>query len=90
MKDIGWVDNTRTNITDHEGVNRDLKDWPSVVKDGIDRSRQLTWEKAAKSRANYKGVEGGVDDLTTRKLYNYLAQKPPMNAGALHTIITDG
>eukprot|EP00972_Heterocapsa_arctica_P084055 12383371-Heterocapsa_arctica.AAC.1 len=28
MKDIGWVDNTPINITDHEGVNRDLKDWP--------------------------------------------------------------
>eukprot|EP00972_Heterocapsa_arctica_P044774 6606660-Heterocapsa_arctica.AAC.1 len=61
MKDIGWVDNTPTNITDHEGVNRDLKDWPSFVKDGINRSRQLAWEKAAKSRTNYKGVEGGVD-----------------------------
>eukprot|EP00972_Heterocapsa_arctica_P081607 12029265-Heterocapsa_arctica.AAC.1 len=64
MKDIGWVDNTPTNITDHEGVNRDLKEWPSFVKDEIDRSRQLAWEKAAKSRANYKGVEGGVDEFT--------------------------
>eukprot|EP00972_Heterocapsa_arctica_P048714 7179218-Heterocapsa_arctica.AAC.1 len=61
MKDIGWVDNTPTNITDHERVNRELKDWPSFVKDGIDRSRQLAWEKAAKSITNYKGVEGGVD-----------------------------
>ncbi len=24
MKDIGWTDNTPTNITDHEGVTRDL------------------------------------------------------------------
>eukprot|EP00972_Heterocapsa_arctica_P115745 16449476-Heterocapsa_arctica.AAC.1 len=72
------------------GVNRDLEDWQSFVKYGIDRTRQLTWEKAAKSRANYKGVEGGVDDFTTRKLYNKLAQKQSMNAGALHTIITDG
>eukprot|EP00972_Heterocapsa_arctica_P049468 7281297-Heterocapsa_arctica.AAC.1 len=59
MKDIGWIDNTPTNITDHEGVNRDLQDWQSFVKDGIDRARQLAWEKAAKSRDNYKGVEGG-------------------------------
>eukprot|EP00972_Heterocapsa_arctica_P006433 943620-Heterocapsa_arctica.AAC.1 len=89
-KDIGWVDITPTNITDHEGVNRDLKDWPSFAKDGIDRARQLAWEKAAKSITNYKGVEGGEDEFTTRKLYNHLAQKQPMNAGALHTIITDG
>eukprot|EP00972_Heterocapsa_arctica_P040954 6036298-Heterocapsa_arctica.AAC.1 len=39
---------------------------------------------------NYRGVEGGVDEFTTRKLYNYLAQKQQINAGALHTIITDG
>eukprot|EP00972_Heterocapsa_arctica_P007554 1103624-Heterocapsa_arctica.AAC.1 len=90
MKDIGWIDNTPTNITDHEGVNRDLKDWQSFVKYGIDRARQLAWEKAAKSITNYKGVEGGVDEFTIRKLYNKLAQKQPMNAGALHTIITDG
>eukprot|EP00972_Heterocapsa_arctica_P101085 14898887-Heterocapsa_arctica.AAC.1 len=51
MKDIGWVDNTPTNMTDHEGVNRDLNDWPSCVKDGIDRSRQLTWEKAANTQS---------------------------------------
>jgi hypothetical protein len=31
-----------------------------------------------------------VDELTTRKLYNKLAQKRPMEAGALHSIITDG
>eukprot|EP00972_Heterocapsa_arctica_P020747 3058091-Heterocapsa_arctica.AAC.1 len=70
MKDLGWTDCSPTNITDHEGTNRDLKDWQSFVKDGIDRARQLAWEKAAKSRSNYKGVEGGVDEFTTRKLYN--------------------
>eukprot|EP00972_Heterocapsa_arctica_P110890 16329328-Heterocapsa_arctica.AAC.1 len=90
MKDIGWIDNSPTNITDHEGVNRDLQNSQSFVEDGIDRARQLAWGKAAKSRNNYKGVEKGVDESTTRKLYNKLAQKQPMNAGALHTIITDG
>jgi hypothetical protein len=35
------------------------------------------------SRPNYKGVEKlKVDEFTARKLYNYLAQKQPMNAGA--------
>eukprot|EP00972_Heterocapsa_arctica_P006756 987079-Heterocapsa_arctica.AAC.1 len=61
MKDLGWVDNTPTNIKDHNGVTRDLKDWPSFVRDGIGTARQLAWEKAAKSRSNYRGVEGGVD-----------------------------
>eukprot|EP00972_Heterocapsa_arctica_P088755 13087019-Heterocapsa_arctica.AAC.1 len=54
MKELGWVDNTPTNITDHKGVSRDLKDWPSFVRDGIDRARQPAWEKAAKSRPNYE------------------------------------
>eukprot|EP00972_Heterocapsa_arctica_P077682 11456331-Heterocapsa_arctica.AAC.1 len=27
MKDLGWTDNSPTNITDHEGVNRDLQNW---------------------------------------------------------------
>eukprot|EP00972_Heterocapsa_arctica_P012922 1898459-Heterocapsa_arctica.AAC.1 len=59
-------------------------------RDGIDRARQLAWERAAKSKPNYKGVERGVDEFTTRTRYNKLAQKQPLNAGALHTIITDG
>eukprot|EP00972_Heterocapsa_arctica_P033027 4859620-Heterocapsa_arctica.AAC.1 len=46
--------------------------------------------KGGNNIANYKGVEGGVDEFTTRKLYNYLARQQPMNAVALHTIITDG
>eukprot|EP00972_Heterocapsa_arctica_P025261 3721167-Heterocapsa_arctica.AAC.1 len=90
MKELGWVDNTPTNITDHNNITRELSEWPSCVKDGTNRARQLAWEKAAKSRPMYNGVEKGMDEFTTRKLYNYLAQKQPMNAGALHTIITDG
>eukprot|EP00972_Heterocapsa_arctica_P080711 11893220-Heterocapsa_arctica.AAC.1 len=68
MRDLGWADNTPTSITDHNGVTRDLKDWSSFVRDGIVRARQLAWEKYAKSKTNYKGVEGGVDEFTTRKL----------------------
>eukprot|EP00972_Heterocapsa_arctica_P014826 2185339-Heterocapsa_arctica.AAC.1 len=46
--------------------------------------------KTAKIMQNYDGVEKGVDEFTTRKLYNFLAQKQPMKAGALRTIIIDG
>eukprot|EP00972_Heterocapsa_arctica_P008810 1293196-Heterocapsa_arctica.AAC.1 len=60
------------------------------VCQGRYKQSQLASEKAAKSRPNYKGVEKGVDEFTTRKLYNFLAQKQPMHAGASHTIITDG
>eukprot|EP00972_Heterocapsa_arctica_P011257 1650886-Heterocapsa_arctica.AAC.1 len=35
-------------------------------------------------------MERGVDEATTRKLYLKLAQKDPMKAGALHTIIAGG
>eukprot|EP00972_Heterocapsa_arctica_P065812 9713538-Heterocapsa_arctica.AAC.1 len=42
------------------------------------------------NRPNYKGVERGVVEATTRKLYQTLAQKYPMKAGALHTILADG
>eukprot|EP00972_Heterocapsa_arctica_P076573 11295184-Heterocapsa_arctica.AAC.1 len=85
MTELGWVDNTPTNITDHNEITRELSEWPSVVRDGIGRARQLAWEKAAKSKQHYKGAES-----TTRKLYNKLAQKQPLNAGVLRTIITDG
>eukprot|EP00972_Heterocapsa_arctica_P052158 7671990-Heterocapsa_arctica.AAC.1 len=61
MKELGWVDNTPKNIADHSDITRELSEWPSGVRDGIDRARQLAWEKAAKSIPNYKGVEGGVD-----------------------------
>eukprot|EP00972_Heterocapsa_arctica_P017231 2546324-Heterocapsa_arctica.AAC.1 len=42
------------------------------------------------NRPNYKGVGRGVDEHTTRKLYQKLVQKDPMKAGALHTILADG
>eukprot|EP00972_Heterocapsa_arctica_P098573 14547471-Heterocapsa_arctica.AAC.1 len=61
MRDLGWVDNTPTNITYHNGVTRDLTYWPSFVKDGIDRARQLAWGKSCQTQAKYTGVEGGVD-----------------------------
>eukprot|EP00972_Heterocapsa_arctica_P038012 5594562-Heterocapsa_arctica.AAC.1 len=41
-------------------------------------------------RPNYKGVKRGVDEATTRKFYQKLAQTSPMKAGALHTILADG
>eukprot|EP00972_Heterocapsa_arctica_P050688 7451755-Heterocapsa_arctica.AAC.1 len=44
----------------------------------------------AKNRPNYKGVEKGVDEATTRALYTNIIQKDPMKVGALHTIIADG
>eukprot|EP00972_Heterocapsa_arctica_P104093 15340419-Heterocapsa_arctica.AAC.1 len=55
ITDSGWIDNTPTNITDPTGQTREISDWPSFVRDGIKRARQLAWEKAAKSRPNYKG-----------------------------------
>eukprot|EP00972_Heterocapsa_arctica_P005436 802859-Heterocapsa_arctica.AAC.1 len=53
-------------------------------------NRPQAWEKCAKNKQNYKGVERGVDEHTTRKCYQKLVQKEPMRAGALHTILTDG
>ncbi len=79
-----------TNITDHNGINRDLKDWHDFVSDGIKRARQVAWQKSAKGRHNYKGLEVGVDEETTRKYYIKLSQIDPMKAGALHTIMSDG
>ena len=35
----------------------------------LTRARQQAWEKSAKNRPNYKGVEKGVDEATTRALY---------------------
>eukprot|EP00972_Heterocapsa_arctica_P107278 15804067-Heterocapsa_arctica.AAC.1 len=72
------------------GVTRELDDWQSVVYDGIKRARQQAWEKSARNRHNYKGMDRGVDEATTRKYYLKLAQKEPMRAGALDTIIADG
>eukprot|EP00972_Heterocapsa_arctica_P065755 9706034-Heterocapsa_arctica.AAC.1 len=46
--------------------------------------------RSAENRPNYKGVERGVDEATTRKLYQKLAQIYPMKAGALHAVLADG
>eukprot|EP00972_Heterocapsa_arctica_P103626 15270932-Heterocapsa_arctica.AAC.1 len=90
MLKLGWKDNTPTNITYHKGHTRYLDDWHDFVYDGINRARQQAWEKSAKNIPNYKGVERGVGDATTRELYQQLAQQSPMKSGALHTILADG
>eukprot|EP00972_Heterocapsa_arctica_P079983 11786550-Heterocapsa_arctica.AAC.1 len=90
MLKLGWKDNTPTNITDHKGQTRYLDDWHDFVYDGIKRARQQAWEKRAKNRPTYKGVERGVDEAATRKHYQQLSQKDPMKAGALHAILADG
>eukprot|EP00972_Heterocapsa_arctica_P008918 1308672-Heterocapsa_arctica.AAC.1 len=36
------------------------------------------------------GLERGVDEATTRKFYQKLAQNDPMTAGAMRTILADG
>jgi hypothetical protein len=87
---LGWKDNSPPNITDHNGITRDLKDWHDFVHEGIKRARQLAWMKNAKTRQKYKGIERGVDEATTRKHYLKLSQNDPMKAGALHTILADG
>eukprot|EP00972_Heterocapsa_arctica_P012343 1811283-Heterocapsa_arctica.AAC.1 len=33
MKELGWVDNTPTNITDHNNITREINEWPSFVRD---------------------------------------------------------
>eukprot|EP00972_Heterocapsa_arctica_P049569 7296315-Heterocapsa_arctica.AAC.1 len=90
MKRLGWTDNTPTNITDHNNQTRNLDDWQEFVDGGIKRARQQSWEMCDNNRPNYKGVERGVDEHTTRKCYQQLFQKEPMKAGALHTILADG
>eukprot|EP00972_Heterocapsa_arctica_P072027 10637814-Heterocapsa_arctica.AAC.1 len=90
MQKLGWKDNTPTNITDHNNQTRDLGEWHDFVYDGMKRTRQQAWDKSVKHRPNYKGMETGVDEATARKLYMKLAQKDPMKAGALHTILADG
>eukprot|EP00972_Heterocapsa_arctica_P073032 10787803-Heterocapsa_arctica.AAC.1 len=52
IKDLGWTDNTPTHITDHNDITRELREWPSFVRDGINRAKQLAWEKVAKRRPN--------------------------------------
>eukprot|EP00972_Heterocapsa_arctica_P029349 4319959-Heterocapsa_arctica.AAC.1 len=80
MLKLGWKDNTPTNLTDHKNQNRDLQYLHDFVYDGIERTRQQAWAKSANNRPNCEGVERGVDEATTRKLYQKLAQQYPMNA----------
>eukprot|EP00972_Heterocapsa_arctica_P093627 13810563-Heterocapsa_arctica.AAC.1 len=61
IKQLGWTDNSPTNITDHRGQTRDLNDWQELVYDGIKRARQQAWEKCAKDKPNYK--EGWMNTL---------------------------
>eukprot|EP00972_Heterocapsa_arctica_P029747 4381676-Heterocapsa_arctica.AAC.1 len=90
MTKLGWKDNTPTNFIDHNGKPWELDDWRDFVYDGIKRAKQQAWEKSAKNRPTYTGVDKGVDEATTRALYKKMVQKDPMKAGALHTIIADG
>eukprot|EP00972_Heterocapsa_arctica_P024081 3548364-Heterocapsa_arctica.AAC.1 len=69
MAKLGWKYHTSTNITDHNGKTWDLDDWHDFVYDGIKRARQQVWENSAKHIPNYKGVDKGVDEDTTRALY---------------------
>eukprot|EP00972_Heterocapsa_arctica_P111434 16405680-Heterocapsa_arctica.AAC.1 len=41
IKDLGWIDNTPTNITDHNDITRELSEWPRFVRDGTNKARQL-------------------------------------------------
>eukprot|EP00972_Heterocapsa_arctica_P060907 8983237-Heterocapsa_arctica.AAC.1 len=81
MQKLGWTDKTPTNITYHKNQTRHLDEWQYVVYDGIKRARQQAFEKSAKNRPNYKGVERGVDEHTSKKYYQKLVQKEPMKAG---------
>eukprot|EP00972_Heterocapsa_arctica_P086461 12744338-Heterocapsa_arctica.AAC.1 len=90
MKQLGWIDDSPTNITDHHKQTRHLDEWREFAYDGIKRARQQSWEKCAKNSPNYKGVERGVDEHTSRKFYHKLVQKEPINAGALRTSLANG
>eukprot|EP00972_Heterocapsa_arctica_P079268 11684188-Heterocapsa_arctica.AAC.1 len=54
VKELNWIDNSPTDITDHMGVTREINDLQSLVYDGIRRARQQAWEKSARNRHNYK------------------------------------
>eukprot|EP00972_Heterocapsa_arctica_P109642 16141436-Heterocapsa_arctica.AAC.1 len=90
IKQLNWIDNSPTNITDHMGFTRGIDDWQSLVYDGIKRARHQAWEKSARNIHTSKGMERGVDEVTTSKHYLKPAQKEPITVGALHTIIADG
>eukprot|EP00972_Heterocapsa_arctica_P087296 12872999-Heterocapsa_arctica.AAC.1 len=90
MQKLGLKDNTPTDFTYHKNQTINIDEWQDFVYDGIKRARQQAWGKSAKHRPNYKGVERGVDEHTSRNYYQKLVQKEPMKAGALHTILADG
>eukprot|EP00972_Heterocapsa_arctica_P013484 1985476-Heterocapsa_arctica.AAC.1 len=90
IRHLGWLDVGFGSIVDEKRKLRQIDEWPSFVRDGKKRARQQTWQKAAKKRPHYKGGEGGVDENTAIKYYVKLAQKKPLDAGALHTILADG
>eukprot|EP00972_Heterocapsa_arctica_P105717 15574475-Heterocapsa_arctica.AAC.1 len=46
IKQLNWMDNSHTNITDRKGETRNLDDWQECVYDGIKRARQQAWEIA--------------------------------------------
>eukprot|EP00972_Heterocapsa_arctica_P060049 8857064-Heterocapsa_arctica.AAC.1 len=81
MQKLGWTDNTPTDMTYHKNQTRNFDELQDFVYDGIKRARQQAWDKSAKNRPNYKGVERGVDELASRKYYQKLVQKEPMKAG---------
>eukprot|EP00972_Heterocapsa_arctica_P016682 2460149-Heterocapsa_arctica.AAC.1 len=88
---VGGQDISIDNIIDDKGELRQIDEWPGVVRDGIRRARQLTWQRAAKNRPHHKGMENVMDKNTTRTYYITLAQKNKhMDAGALHTMLADG
>eukprot|EP00972_Heterocapsa_arctica_P030832 4537345-Heterocapsa_arctica.AAC.1 len=66
MQKLGWKDNTPTNITYHNNQTRDFGEWHGFVYDGIKRARQQAWDKNTQHIPNYRGVENGVDEATTR------------------------
>eukprot|EP00972_Heterocapsa_arctica_P055856 8239151-Heterocapsa_arctica.AAC.1 len=89
INDLGWTDASIDNIIDEKGKLRHIDEWPGFVRDGINRARQLTGQKAAKHKLHYKGLENRRDENTTRKYYIRLTQKKHMDAGALRIILAD-
>ena len=53
-------------------------------------ARQALWVKAGHRRPHYRGLERGVDEAATTKLYRRLVRRDYKRAGALHTILADG
>ena len=76
-------------MVDEEGKEHDVGDWYDMIGRGVQRARQVLWMRAADKRENYKGVERGVDEATTDRLYRSLGKKDQKRAGALHTVLSD-